>query len=382
MANQFTETKTTGYGSRIINSIKGVVTGIVLFVASFGLLYWNEGRVDVSEVAKNSVEIKADQVDAGVSGKFVSLSGKVVSEETLTDGLYLVAGDYLAVERNVEMYAWVEKEESKSDTNTGGSETTTTTYTYVKDWTSSPEASSNFKYPQDHTNPVKTLENQEAVVTAAKLGAYNLDMSKLELPSMEKVTLNDQNVTLGTPTTDGKTPKLDGGYVFIGKGSLGTPEIGDLRVSYYVLKNNMEGTVFGKIDGDKVVTYVDEKTDTSLYRLFDGTRDEALATMHGEYKMMLWIFRLVGFLMMWFGLAALFGPISTFLDVLPVFGALSRGIVGVITFVAALVLSAVTIIVSMIIHNIVALIIAIVVVVILGVYIMKRKGNKPKVVQA
>jgi len=54
----------------------------------------------------------------------------------------------------------------------------------------------------------------------------------------------------------------------------------------------------------------------------------------------------------------LFEPISVFLDFLPIFGSISRSLVGTICFLIALVLSIVTILVSMILHNVVALLIA------------------------
>jgi hypothetical protein len=78
---------------------------------------------------------------------------------------------------------------------------------------------------------------------------------------------------------------------------------------------------------------------------------------------------------MWFGLMALFGPISVFLDVLPIFGSISRGGIGAITFVVSLVLSVVTILISMILHNLIALI-AVIVLLVAGIitYLkMKRK---------
>ncbi|MFO0002102.1 MAG: hypothetical protein ACK559_13305, partial [bacterium] len=57
MSDQYREVETVGYFTRLKNSIFGIFLGIVLFVASFGVLYWNEGRVDLSKVAQTSVEI-------------------------------------------------------------------------------------------------------------------------------------------------------------------------------------------------------------------------------------------------------------------------------------------------------------------------------------
>jgi hypothetical protein len=70
-----------------------------------------------------------------------------------------------------------------------------------------------------------------------------------------------------------------------------------------------------------------------------------------------WILRLVGFLLMWVGLSLCFGPITTFLDVLPFLGSASRFVIGLVTFAVALLLSAITIVISMLVHNLLALIV-------------------------
>lgn len=48
MTDRFAETTTTGYGKRVTNSVAAMVIGFVLFIGSFGLLYWNEGRDSTS----------------------------------------------------------------------------------------------------------------------------------------------------------------------------------------------------------------------------------------------------------------------------------------------------------------------------------------------
>ena len=42
--NSVTRVENIGWGSRIIDSIKGVLFGLLLFVIAFPLLFWNEGR--------------------------------------------------------------------------------------------------------------------------------------------------------------------------------------------------------------------------------------------------------------------------------------------------------------------------------------------------
>ncbi len=151
------------------------------------------------------------------------------------------------------------------------------------------------------------------------------------------------------------------------------PKVGDERVSFSVLKEGFSGTVLGKVEGAELVRYTDKEGNT-LFRIFAGGHNEALAALHGEYTMTLWILRLVGFLMMWAGMRAVIAPLSVFLDILPFLGGASRAVTGGTTFLIALVLSAVTIIVSAIIHNIVALIVVLALL-IGGVFLLKSRKN-------
>lgn len=381
MPDQFTQVTTKSYGSRIMDSLKGVVMGLLMFVVSFGVLYWNEGRVDVSQIAKTAVEVSAtEQAAPEANGKLVSTSGTFSSTEKVGD-TFLKEGSYISVQRNVEMYAWEEQSESTTQKNTGGSETTTTTYTYNKVWTSSPAKSAEFNQPTGHQNPAKTLNAATVNVKTAKFGMYDVDMNEVVLPEYKPLPLNANNVILSDNFKLANETYLYKGVTSVGNISLGNinnPEIGDLRISYSVIANPVEGaTIFGQLDSaaKKISPFYGEK-ETKLYRVFQGTRDSAIITMHSEYTMLTWILRVVGFLLMWFGLMALFGPISVFLDVLPVFGSISRGGIGAITFIVSLVLSVITILISMILHNLIALIAVIVVVAGGIIFYLKMKRKK------
>jgi len=373
MADQYKVTTTTGWGSRIGNSIKGIFFGFIMFIVSFGVLFWNEGRVDVSEIAKTAVEISATtQAPANSDGQLVSTTGVLKSDEKIGD-TYLQAGDYIAINRNVEMFAWEEEKSSTSKTNVGGSETTETTYTYNKNWTSHPESSTNFAKQEGHLNPAMTLGANSVAVQKATVGVYNIDMSQVTLPSDKGVQLTAANTILG----DGLVLAGDQ-YLFKGTGSLASPQVGDLRVSYSIVPNPLStATIFGKLDltNNMISPFYGEKN-TKLYRIFEGSRDSAISTMKTEFTILTWILRGVGFFLMWFGLMALFGPISVFLDVLPIFGSISRGGIGAVTFLVSLVLSVITILVSMIIHNLVVLAIVIVATIIGSIIYMKSKRKK------
>ncbi len=377
MANKITEVTTKSWGSKITESIKGVVFGIILFLASFVVLWVNEGRTDISKVAmKETVPIDAAVLDVTHEGKGVSVTGMLSSYETIGDPEFFNPGKYLTLTRNVEMYAWVEKSESTTEKNVGGSETTTTTYSYVQEWTSSPADSSTFKDPAGHTNPPMPYQDQAFYVNTAFVGVYPVDVKGLSLPGQSEVVLNTSMVNSKFAGS------LNGNYIFIKPGGYGyygsstAPVVGDLRIHYTALASDINMTVFGQLTGGQIVPFI-YKGEDRLYHARFGTREEAIATLSQEHKTVGWILRLVGFLMMWIGLAMCFAPINAVLDVLPFLGNVGRGMVAIVMFFVALGLSIVTIIVSMIAHSPIALIITLVIIAGL-VFLIARLISKKK----
>jgi hypothetical protein len=346
MINRFTEVTRTGYGKRMGRSLAGIIIGPILFISSFVLLFWNEGRQDLSLIAKTATTISAEtqNADANLENKLVDTHGKLITTETLAD-TYLKPGNYISLKRTVEMYSWQEDKDDKSSTSVGGSETTETTYEYVQEWTDEPENSSDFKYPTDHQNPPMSLENKTINATVAKIGVYDLNLDSITMPEYTKLELNQDNTIINA----GNKESLSNGYVYIGNGSFATPQIGDLRIAYEIVPSDIEVTVFGKLTGSEIVSFIDGKGST-LYRAFNGTRDEAIKAMHNEYVASIWMIRGVGFAMMWIGLSMFFGPLSTFLSFIPFLGKLSGAIIGLITFLVSLVLSFITVMISMLIH--------------------------------
>ena len=138
MPDQFTETTTRGFGSRILGSVQGIFVGILMIVVAVGVLYWNEGRADQSLLAKTAAVVgPTAQPEVSLNGKLVSVTGGLSTDDQLTDGLYLPLQHAVAIDRMVEEYAWVEHAQSETVKNLGGSETTQTTYSYAKEWTGS-----------------------------------------------------------------------------------------------------------------------------------------------------------------------------------------------------------------------------------------------------
>lgn len=348
MADRYTEVTHTSFIQNMFNSFLGALIGVLLFFGSFVVLWMNEGTVNLATIAQKSTPASAATLDPAHEGKFLAATGTLSSPETLGDEAFLRPGKYLELQRTVEMYAWVESTKSTTNKNTGGSSTTETTYTYEKKWTSDPERSSSFRHAAGHENPSLPFEDQTWKVSSATLGAYTVSPQELTLPEGRGVSLDDA----ATKLEDGWLIQSD--YIINDADALTSPQVGNIRVRYTALPNNMDVTLFGKASAGQLVPF--ESKGTSLYRAFTENREAAIATLDGEYRFWIWFMRALGFFMMWFGLIFCFEPINTMLDVLPLLGGASRFVINAIMFGIALLLSILTIVIAIIAHNIFLLI--------------------------
>ncbi|MCU0606453.1 MAG: TMEM43 family protein [Candidatus Edwardsbacteria bacterium] len=369
MADEFTEVSKTGWGGNIKNALVGALIGILLFFGSFIVLWQNEGRTNMAKVAAKTTAVPAERAEPASDGRAVSLTGALTAAEPLGDPKFLKPGPYIALERRVEMFAWVEEKETKEKQNTGGSTTRETTYRYKQDWTGDPGDSRDFKHPEGHANPPLAFGSETFTVPSAAVGAYAVDPTAMVLPGSRSLELD---ATMLNVTGGGYT--LSGERLFIGAGTPDAPKIGDVRVGFDVVPSGIRVTAFGKAEAGALVPYLHKGKDR-LYRAIAGTRDEAIAALAHEHKVTGWVLRLIGFLMMWIGLQALFGPVVAVLNVLPFLGKVGRFVWGFISFGIALALSLVVIVVSMIAHNIWALLVVLAVIVGIFVWLRAKKAG-------
>ena len=351
--------------SRIINSFLGVLFGFLFFLGSFFLLFWNEGRVNLAKVAKTAQEITAG--GSAEQGQLIALNGKMTASASLGDR-YLKAGNYLYLNRRVEMYAWKEDKDSKTKKNIGGSETTTTDYSYRKVWTSSPENSSNFKVDGYH-NPSMSISGEE-------LRAKEIEMEGFRLEQPEDLSLTSEELSLSQSMLKGQDGVLwaSDRYLFSGQGSLEAPQLGDLRISYEALPSpSPQLTLFAAYASSASLAPFSNNEVSGFYRALKGDKEQAVDYLQTEHNTIRWILRGLGFFLMWMGLAMISGPVSVFLDLVPIAGRISRSLVGFASFLISAVLSTVTIIVSLIVHSWIALIITILLLAGGIVYYLKSK---------
>ncbi|MEM7334204.1 MAG: TMEM43 family protein [Chloroflexota bacterium] len=317
--------------------------GIGLFLGSFVLLFINEGRVDISKVARGSIAVSANQEQVNHQGELLAVSGVLHADATISDPELLNTGEFLYLRRDVEMYAWDEERNSDSDNNASS----TNRYEYNREWTDNPQDSNQFNRPNGHYNPPMRYQGEVFRVEHAEIGRFSVAPDQLLFMQQRDLPLSS-NIIL-----DGR---IEEEYLFIGSGSLAQPDIGDLRIQFSTFENDQQVTVFGAQNENRLQPFTGPK-DSLLYRVYPGDRDTAIEAMRTEFLTILWGFRAAGIGMMWLGLMTMVSPLTNLIGNVPIVGGLGRFAAAFVFLFVAIVLGSITIVISAILNSIVAMIV-------------------------
>ena len=182
MVDEVVEVEEQGCFTQIKESITGLGSGLLMILVAFGMLTWNEcravDRAEDLEFGKGAVvSVESDKVDKSNNGELIHVTGEAEAEAPLKEPDLGFTVDGLQLQRDVQIYQWVEDKETKT-IKKGGKKKKKTTYTYEKEWVDSPVDSSDFKKTKGHRN-LGELPFEETTVSAedATVGAFELPPS-------------------------------------------------------------------------------------------------------------------------------------------------------------------------------------------------------------
>ena len=337
----YTETTTTGYGTRVGNSFRSIGTGFMLFIVATALLWWNEGRAVKTDKMLNEAEgayvemENPNKKDASLDGELVCATALATTEDSLSDKQYGIGAKAISLTRKVEYYQYVEEAKEKKEDKLGGKEVTTTTYTYSQEWTSQPVQSGKFHDPayQDKNFVLTTIEPEEQWAETVCFGAYKLPESLFHrigsaepveldaIDSMQIVKWNKEMQQVVARQIGGKTDSLklvhvNGNEIYYGYSS-SSPNVGDVRVTFEKVVP-AKVTVMAVVDGDTFKAYK-AKNGKRFQTLVMGkkTAGEIFESEHAANNMWLWALRILGVILVIGGLKGIFGFLETILKVVP-----------------------------------------------------------------
>jgi hypothetical protein len=304
MADEVIETTTILWGQRLSRALSGVVFGLAFFVLSFPLLWWNEGRSVARIKALDAahgilVEAAPAQLDPRNNNKLVHMVGAATTADALDDGMFGVRENALKLKRIVEVYQWKETASGHTHSNFGGSETDSVTYSYSKVWAEGLFDSSRFKEPRGHENPKSMPYGSRELVARIRFGAFGLSKEFIaQIDNYESYPLTAQTYAAAIGQVKGSF-MLNGDQYF--RSDPANPQIGAMRVHYQIIRPG-DLSIIGRQDKDRLSPF-----DLRI------------------------------------GLMALFNPLKVLADFVPLLGEVLGVGIALVTGLATLALSAITI---------------------------------------
>lgn len=337
------EVSTQSWGARVVGSFFGILVGIACIVGAFAIIFWNEGNglhttQSLQQAEKILVTIQNTPVQPANERKVVYLTGLAAVSDELKDDVFGVTTKAIKLNRKVEMYQWQEHTETKTEKNVGGSETEVKTYVYEPVWSEEIIDSKKFKDKNGHENPTsmpyKSLYQQAKNVRVGDFqlsnglitqinGAMPVDLSLLDIKPIKAKT--------------NKPVAYDISGLYIGEDST-QPKIGDLRVTMSeVLPQNV--SIIAQQLGTVLQAYTAPAgKPVELLAMGLVSAEQMIHHAIVENQIMMWIWRAVGFVLMFIGVALMLKPLSVLADVIPLFGTLVSVGTGVVAFAAGLIL--------------------------------------------
>lgn len=309
----------------------------------------------------------SDSVDRELDGRVIHVTGRLQPTTTLNDDAFGVSLPAIRLKRKVEVFQWHEKQTSHSEKNVGGGTTTHKHYEYETKWAEELIDSSKFKMrtafslsrcilflfvafsfffqltclsclAHEHQNPKARLVEPSESTSNCIFGAnYSIPDSAISnLSNYKLLTLNDGIHERLRQDLRGRF-RLYHNSLYSGDPAF--PRIGDVRISFHRIDPELF-SVIGRQEGTHIVSFR-SRQDDDLFLIREGqhTASDLIKQEEGGNKVLLYILRIVSWLMIFLAVCLMLDPIATLFDVLPFLGGIIRLGSGTFAFVVATVLS-------------------------------------------
>jgi hypothetical protein len=364
----------TSFGERMASACCGMVFGVFMFFGSLALIWYNEGRA--VKTAATISEMETSYVTAGCKDDPSKFDGKLIwigcdldpttfVDQKTAKGLPM-GGKGLWISQEIEEYVWKEAKQQGAcrKTTGGGKDCPKPTYSYSQIWSKSgAHAYENPDAPRNnYLNPPTNLcgsgsdfpgSRQYGSGTTPLIGKFKLTHTLLDrfsktipAPKTSVVVPNipDPN-TWNDRTGQGQTVSSvdDQNTICRAAGECQTyppnrgARTGDCKIGVklgYTKKASVMGVAKSNGDIEKYTSkqypdyselFVSDSAE-SAQQMIDGAKS--------ANKTITWLLRFVGFIICWWGLQMVTGPISLAPQAVPCIGDMISGMVGCILCVA------------------------------------------------
>uniref|UniRef100_A0A7N6AGB7 Transmembrane protein 43 n=1 Tax=Anabas testudineus TaxID=64144 RepID=A0A7N6AGB7_ANATE len=317
-----------GFLERLSETAGGTLVGVGLFFLSIYILFTNEGRaLQTASSLDEGLSLVVSlgpyaSLDLQNNNRLVHLSEKLHTTQPLHDPNYRVAVQAVKLKRQVEMYQWVEYQESK-DYQENGETKTETTYTYNTEWKSELINSRNFDKEIGHQNPsAMAVESVTVVAPEVRVGPFVVSKGLVDqINNFQTLRLREFSAFNLDPLIT-----IHDDYFYHTPSPL-KPEVGDVRVRFSYAGLSGETSHLGPAQtvsivamqrGDKLMPFKTKSGDTlEILHLEELSAEEVFEKEHQHNKMKTWGLRAAGWALMFISIQLTMRIIYTLVDWVP-----------------------------------------------------------------
>ncbi|XP_029287152.1 transmembrane protein 43 [Cottoperca gobio] len=318
-----------GFLERLSETAGGTVVGVGLFFLSIYVLFTNEGRAlktaySLDEGLSQVVSLEPfSSLDLQNNNRLVHLSAKLRSSQPLHDPNYKVVVQAVKLKRQVEMYQWVEYQESK-DYQEDGETKTETTYNYNTEWKSELVNSRHFDKEIGHQNPsAMAVESVTVVASEVGVGPFSLSKGLVEqINNFQTLSLKDFSAFNLDPFLS-----VDDDYFYHTQNPR-RPEVGDVRVRFSFAGLSGETSPLGPAQtvsivamqrGEQLMPFKTKSGDTLEILYLEELSAEEVFEKEQQYNSMkTWGLRAAGWTLMFLSIQLTMRIIYTLVDWVPI----------------------------------------------------------------
>ncbi len=245
---------------------------------------WPRGRgPDLRPLLRQVRPLSAERVEPGADRQGVAVTGTLRAAAPLSDPGWILPGDYIQIHRQVEMYAWheVKKADLGNRRRAAGAERSASGYELR--FGSEPPATGEMDPAPPGGNPPMPLRGNVISAQEAFVGAYRFSPRAARLLGDEALWVRQEMLE-----RDDRRQRILQGAIYL-KGGLNcgpgsepesdkAPCLGDLRISYRVVRAGAVVTLLGEQRGQEIVPFRGA-LGARLFHLVPGTAQEAIDSM-------------------------------------------------------------------------------------------------------
>lgn len=327
----------------------------------------------LKEGAGAVVTIDSGRVDPSHEGRLVHLTGFARTEDQPADREFGVSVHALKLIREVEMYQWQEGKSSETQKKFGGGTETVTTYNYSKEWSSKFNDSADFKKSAGHVNPSMKFKTATFYAKPVTLDAFTLSNRQVRMVGGdESFSLPEGYETpehLGEVTVSPTT-------LYLGEDPA-VPTVGDLRVSFSIVPEQEVTLVAAQVRESFEPYPTDAGGTINLLKSGVFSSGAMIQQAQDSNKIMTWVLRSIGLLLMFSGFSLVMAPLSVLADVVPIIGDFVGMGTSILAFLLTIVGGTITIAVAWIVFRPVLAICLLAVTVAAIYFIFKKMKSSP-----